>query len=68
MSSFRSMEWTKNLKLAGKNYYSGVVDDVEDILEQHKRYFQHSYFSEVCKGKSATWKFIFKGRLAFSCL
>ena len=31
------MEWTKSLKLAGKNYYFGVVDDVEDILEQHKR-------------------------------
>ena len=27
------MEWTKNLKLAGNNYYSGVVDDVEDTLE-----------------------------------
>ena len=27
-SSSQGMEWTKNLKLAWTNYYSGVVDDV----------------------------------------
>ena len=31
------LDWAKGLKSVGKYYFSGVVDNIDSLLESHKR-------------------------------